>query len=162
MSISAQFIPSHSIQPIQWLSVANQDPTLFAATLFHALSHKRTRWIVSGQTNNIFRPQDQHWWNLCYMESVRLLSNAIQDPIYVLTDTIIMSVLIMAYSTGWVVEKKRNTILPFQAPLQNLQWLDILGAQVDHSAHVAGLGMLLTLKGGLEKVNVPGVAGVIS
>jgi hypothetical protein len=110
----------------------------------------------------MFRLQDQHWWNLCYMESVRLLSKAIQDPTYALADTIIMSVLIMAYSTGWVVEKKRNDILPFQAPLQNLQWLDILGAQEDHPAHVAGLGMLLSLKGGLEKVKVPGVAGVIS
>jgi hypothetical protein len=162
MSINSRIARSRSKQAIHWLLVAKQDPTLFTATLFHALSHKRTRWLLSGGISNIFRPQDQHWWNLCYMESIKLLNRAIQDPTYAVTDTVIMSVLIMAYSTGTVLEKKWNKSSPFQAPLQSLQWLNVLGAQEAHLAHVAGLSKLITLKGGMEKITVPGVTGTVS
>jgi hypothetical protein len=96
------------------------------------------------------------------MESIKLLNRAIQDPTYAVTDTVIMSVLIMAYSTGTVLEKKRNKSSPFQAPLQSLQWLHVLGAQEAHLTHVAGLRKLIALKGGVEKIKVPGVTGAAS
>jgi hypothetical protein len=96
------------------------------------------------------------------MESIKLLNKAIQDPTHAVTDTVIMSVLIMAYSTGRVMEKKWNKSLPFQAPLQSLQWIHVLGAQEAHLAHVDGLSKLITLKGGLEKIKVPGVTGAAS
>lgn len=161
MSINSRIARSHSNQVSLWNSVAKQDPTLFTATLFYALSHKRTRWLLSGGIGNIFRPQGQHWWNLCYMESIKLLNRAIQDPAYAVTDAVIMSVLIMAYSTGKVAVKKCNK-MPFQAPLQSLQWLNVFGAQEAHLAHVTGLSKLITLKGGMEKITVPGVTGTIS
>ena len=93
------------------------------------------------------------------MESIKLLNEAIQNTSYAVTDAIIMSVLIMAYSTGRVVEENRIKSLPFQAPLQSLQWLHVLGAQEADPAHVAGLSKLISLKGGLEKIKVPGVIG---
>lgn len=162
MSISAQFVPSHGNLVTYWLLAAKQDQILFIATLFHALSHKRIRWVLSGRTSDIFGPQDQHWWKLCYMESIKLLNGAIQDLEYSMTDAVIMSVLIMAYSTGRAVEENRYKGLPFQAPLQNLQWLHILGAQEADPAHVSGLRGLISLKGGLDKIKVPGVRGITS
>jgi hypothetical protein len=162
MSISAQIAPSHSNQVIHWFSAAKQDPTLFTTTLFHALSHKRTRWLLSGRMNNLFGPQDQHWWKLCYMESIKMLNKAIQDPTYAVSDAIIMSVLIMAYSTGRIVEEKWDETLPFHVPLTSLQWLHVLGAQEADPAHVAGLTKLIKLKGGLENIKVPGVVGAAS
>ena len=52
------------------------------------------------------------------MASIKLLNEAVQNTSYAVTDAIIMSVLIMAYSTARVVEENTNKILPFQAPLQ--------------------------------------------
>jgi hypothetical protein len=60
--------------------------------------------LLTGGIRSIFKPQDQYWWNLCYMESIKLLNGAIQDPTYAVTDTVIMSVLIIAYSTGTVLQ----------------------------------------------------------
>ena len=91
-----------------------------------------------------------------------MLNRAIQDSTYAVSDSIIMSVLIMAYSTGRIVEEKWDESLPFQVPLKSLQWLHVLGAQEADQAHVAGLTKLIKLKRGLENIKVPGVVGAAS
>jgi hypothetical protein len=51
---------------------------------------------------------------------------------------------------------------PFKPPLGDLQWLDIYATTSFNAAHHMGLYHLIQLRGGLENIELPGLAAVIS
>ncbi|KAL2219719.1 hypothetical protein M432DRAFT_655235 [Thermoascus aurantiacus ATCC 26904] len=133
-----------------WLPLSWSDPTA------------RLRSLGQRRDRSIFQPQDAQAMWLCEVEAISLINQAIQDPARALTDAVILSVLSLATNRvdNSVFGKESRT--PFQPPLRNLQWLDVYGKLSPNPVHMKGLAQLVMLRGGLEKIELPGLAAIIS
>lgn len=162
--MTPRMIPSASINnPYlqSWLPLSLESPILFAALLFSSLTHKRARWLISGHTSDPFEEPDEQLLALSYKDTVHLANEALRDPAQATSDTTILSVLMMIESTEAPMKRDWNRKSPFRAPLQGLQWLNIHGSRVPNLDHQNGLSRLIKLKGGLQNIEVPGVASSI-
>ncbi|KAJ5620098.1 hypothetical protein N7510_004082 [Penicillium lagena] len=79
-----------------------------------------------------------------------------------ITDSLILSALCMANnsSSGDIVSK--NGASSFRPPLRQLQWLDIYATASFNATYHMGLYHLIQLRGGLESIELPGLATIIS
>lgn len=147
-----------------WFPLSMEDETLFTSFLFSVLSHRRVRWLIGGKTGELFGPEDKRWHRLCYVESIKMIRRAIQDPVKAVSDTLILSVLIMAELASDSAYESIGPAIdsPFRPPLRSLQWLDVYGAKLPNPLHIQGLITLVTKKKGLENIKLPGLAAVIS
>jgi hypothetical protein len=92
---------------------------------------------------------------------VRKLSVSMKDPVEACKDINIYSVAALA-KDGQFMKANMPPKLPKQGPLRDLQCLSSF-AKVDFvTVHFEGLAMLVELKGGLEKIEMPGIAALIS
>lgn len=118
--------------------------------------------MLTGQrADGIFRPQDARWLDWCYVEGVRKINRALDNKQAAVTDNMILNVLIMAAADGGTVSMDALES-PFQAPLRSLQWLDIYSSVSASPVHLQGLAQLIHLKGGLERVQLPGLGAILS
>jgi hypothetical protein len=76
------------------------------------------------------------------------------------TDEIILSVLTLANNDSGDSRGIKKS--PFQPTLRSLQWLDIYGRLSPNAIHQVGLLRLVELRGGLDKIELPGLSAVIS
>jgi hypothetical protein len=145
-----------------WYHLSLCDTTLFTAFLFGAISHWRIHWHTKGKPGEIFRPQDQEMLVISESESIKEVNKAIQDPSRALSDAVILSVICLANNRGDELLWDEDLPLPFQPPLQGLQWLDIYGSLLSNPIHLAALAQLIKLRGGLERIKLPGLAPILS
>jgi hypothetical protein len=148
-----------------WFPLSLHDPTLFTATIFSTLSHQRARWLIKDKTNGLFYRQDQKWLELSYSAAITMISKSLQHPEHALTDTIALSVLILAElatSEEYALEMILGRDSPFDAPFQSLQWVDVYSSLPPNTIHVEGLIKIIKLKGGLENIKLPCLAAIIS
>jgi hypothetical protein len=110
----------------------------------------------------MFQHQDKRMLDLCEMETTKMINKAIQDPARAVSDAVILSVLCMATNRPDESVWHENVRSPFQPPLRSLQWLDIYGSLSPNLVHVNGLRQLVALRGGLESIDLPGLASMIS
>ena len=94
-------------------------------------------------------------------EMVRHLNDAIKSPAEACHDVNIFAVAALAIKGPFqkVVTPSR---VPRQGPLRGLQSLHSFGVTESVSVHAEGLSTMIELKGGLEKINTPGIAVMIS
>jgi hypothetical protein len=99
---------------------------------------------------------------VCEADAIARINRAIKVPSEAATDSLILCVLCMATNKleNPLWEDMRES--PFGSPLRSLQWLDVYGRLSPHLVHQAGLRQLVSLRGGLEKIELPGLATVIS
>lgn len=98
----------------------------------------------------------------CRAQIVRDISIAIRDPAEACKDVNIFAVSALAHKGR---SRKSGVNLgrrPNQGPLKTLQRLDSYGLTITDPIHVAGLEKIIELKGGLEKIEMPGLAAMIS
>jgi hypothetical protein len=94
-------------------------------------------------------------------EIVRKLRVAIEDPVDAGKDMNILAIVALAKTVPYQkVELPPKT--PKQGPLKSLQLLDSFSLSNLDPVHVDGLRKLIELKGGLEQIETPGLAPVIS
>lgn len=98
----------------------------------------------------------------CRAQLVRDISVAIEDPAEACKDINIFAVSALA-NKG----RRRKLALPVgrtpnQGPLRTLQRIDSYGLTVTDPIHAEGLEKMLELKGGFEKIEMPGLAALIS
>lgn len=117
-------------------------------------------WLQKRQSD--FSADDEKQMAICEADSITRINLAIQDPSEALTDAIILCVLCMANNKNEPPIGPDNLESPFQSPLRSLQWLDVYGRLKPHPVHQIGLVQLVQLKGGLDKIKLPGLAGVIA
>ncbi|KAL4868869.1 hypothetical protein BDV12DRAFT_208936 [Aspergillus spectabilis] len=139
-----------------WFLYSQSDPTLHNAMLFGSFSHRRA--LIKGQGD--FYARDVKNMTLSLVNSISMINKDIQNPSRALVDEVILSVLCLANNDNPRGEKTQES--PFQPPLRSLQWLNIYGSLSPNSIHQAGLANLVCLKGGLEKIELPGLAAIIS
>lgn len=94
-------------------------------------------------------------------EIIRRLMAAIKNPVEACTDTNILAIVALTKTVpSQKVELPSKT--PKQGPLKSLQLIDSFSLSDIDPVHVDGLATLVELKGGLEKIETPGLAPVIT
>ncbi|KAL2812642.1 hypothetical protein BJX63DRAFT_241233 [Aspergillus granulosus] len=144
-----------------WFTSSTSHPTLHSAMLFGSYSHRRTRWVMKRQGH--FSYEDMRQMTLCEANVIAQMNAIVRDPTQAVSDPVILVVLCLATNKyDGPSDDQRSSSSPFYAPLRSLQWLDIYGRLSPHPVHQAGLLQLIALRGGLEKIELPGLAAVIS
>jgi hypothetical protein len=93
---------------------------------------------------------------------VRDLNIAIQDPVEACKDINIFAVAALAKNETAQRVEEIPLETPKQGPLKSLQLLNVLALSKVDPIHYEGLSNLIELKGGLEKIEIPGLAALIS
>jgi hypothetical protein len=117
-------------------------------------------WLQKRQSE--FSGNDEREMAICEADSIRRINLAIRDPSEAFTDALVLCVLCMANNKNEPPLGPDDMESPFQSPLRSLQWLDVYGRLKPHPVHQNGLVQLVQLKGGLKKIKLPGLAGVIA
>lgn len=98
---------------------------------------------------------------ICHLETVKGINRSIQYDSTACNDDNILAVLALAISGP-----AKNTTaakVPSQGPLKALQCLDICGGALEIvPSHAAGLMKMISIRGGLNDLKVPGLAQQIS
>ncbi|KAK9258288.1 hypothetical protein V1519DRAFT_463808 [Lipomyces tetrasporus] len=95
-------------------------------------------------------------------EMVRSLSIAIKDPVEACKDINIFAIVALAKAGKFQKVEEMPLKTPKQGPLKSLQLLNWLALSEIDPIHFDGLSKLIELKGGLEKIEIPGLAALIS
>ncbi|PYI04729.1 hypothetical protein BO78DRAFT_431060 [Aspergillus sclerotiicarbonarius CBS 121057] len=145
-----------------WFPLSLQDAALFPALLSSTLTHRRARCLLSEESPDAFGQQDRSFLALCYAHTVSALNGVMRQPLRGVGDATILAVLMLVEWPTTQSEREWTKSPVFQAPLQGMQWLNVHGAREPHQAHQRGLCRLVQLKGGLPRIQLPGVAAAIS
>ncbi|KAJ0421586.1 hypothetical protein BJY00DRAFT_107022 [Aspergillus carlsbadensis] len=140
-----------------WFSNSRSHPALHSAMLFGSLSHRRTR-VSTNQRQ--FSATDSKTMVLSQIDSISKINATLQDLTLAVSDEVILSVLCLANNDSPNERDIKHS--PFQPILRSLQWLDIYGRLSPNPIHQAGLLRLVELRGGLHKIDLPGLAAIIS
>lgn len=95
-------------------------------------------------------------------EIVQNLNIAIQDPVEACKDINIFAVVALAKNEAFRKEQQGPLKQPNQGPLKRLQLLHLLALSEIDPIHYEGLSRLIELKGGLDNIEIPGLAALIS
>ncbi|KAH8817202.1 hypothetical protein F5884DRAFT_245066 [Xylogone sp. PMI_703] len=95
-------------------------------------------------------------------EIVRHMSVVMRDPVEACKDVNILAVSALANKNLLKRTIDLPTKLPNQGPLKSLQFINLAGMTECVPIHANGLSHLIELKGGLEKIETPGVAALVS
>lgn len=97
----------------------------------------------------------------CYTETIRGVHQKFQDNTMSCADENILSVYALAYHGA--NRPQTSAEVPNQGPLKSLQLLDIYGGRLETvEVHLRGLAKMLTLRGGVGKIGLPGLSQAIS
>jgi hypothetical protein len=94
-----------------------------------------------------------------------MISKSLRDPGNATTDTITLSVLILAElatTEEHALEMIQSKDSPFDAPFQSMQWIDVYSSLPPNPIHLEGLIKIIELKGGVENVRLPCLAAILS
>ncbi|KAL4878310.1 hypothetical protein BJY04DRAFT_114061 [Aspergillus karnatakaensis] len=145
-----------------WFPMSLSDPTLFTAFLYGSLSHMRVQAQKGWIPHHLFGARQQRMLENVEMETIKMVSREIDNPSRAVCDAMIFSVVCMAHNKA---EDEMTTGLPttpFTAPMQRLQWLGVYGSLRTNMVHISGLVQMVNLRGGLDKIQLPGLASIIS
>ncbi|KAL4743001.1 hypothetical protein BDV11DRAFT_166664 [Aspergillus similis] len=124
-----------------WFPLSLSDRTLYTAFLFGSLSHMRVQALNGWIPRHMFHARRQHMLDSAGMETVKLVSQEINNPSRAFCDAVIWSVICMAHNKA-EDDLTEHPPPPFTAPMQRLQWLDGTAAEVDrYHAQLRPLGL---------------------
>jgi hypothetical protein len=147
----------------EWFSLTVSHATVQTALLFGSFSHRKA--LLLNRRRETYNSDDRRLIALCEIcetESITNINRAIQDPVLATSDAVILSILCMATNKSTKSMPQYAMASPFQAPLRSLQWLDVYGRLLPNPVHQAGMNQIISLKGGLDKIKLPGLAAMIS
>lgn len=144
-----------------WFPLSLSDPALFTAFMFGSLCHQRVQWLKGWVPGSSFGPKQQRVLQMCEMESIKLINQAVRDPTRAVSDAVILSVICMAHHQALDEAPNQYRKTPFTPPFQRLQWLDVYGHLPPNMIHIHGLVQLLRLRGGLKNIKLHGVRPTI-
>ncbi|RFU31482.1 hypothetical protein B7463_g4882, partial [Scytalidium lignicola] len=94
-------------------------------------------------------------------EIVRRMSTVMGDPVEACKDINIFAITALV-KIGQFKKVDVPLKTPNQGPLRSLQFMSSFGLMASDPVHFDGLSRLIELKGGLEKIEMPGLAALIS
>ncbi|KUJ19512.1 uncharacterized protein LY89DRAFT_780437 [Mollisia scopiformis] len=141
-----------------WLEKTNERPIVMHAMLFGAQVHLDVLRSPRLSLDNPVRLYHK-------VQTVRLLKDELKHPENIPIDDIILAILTLSanevetVANNAVEDKVRS---PFNSPLANTQWLDVYGSITHLAAHTTAMRTLVARRGGLEKIELEGLAEVLS
>lgn len=97
------------------------------------------------------------------VQTMRLLKEALKTPSDVCMDDIILAVLVLCTNEVETFAVNMHKIpSPFNSPLTSVQWLDVYGRISFIPAHTVAMRSLVASRGGLERIELDGLAEVLS
>ncbi|KAJ5782061.1 hypothetical protein N7457_003835 [Penicillium paradoxum] len=146
----------------KWLHLSMDDSALFTAFMFGSLCHLRVQCQNDWIPRTSFGRREQHALQLCEMESIKLINQAIRDPKRVVEDGVLLSVICMAHHQAEENSAQHHEKTPFNPPFPRLQWINVYGCLPPNMIHIKGLLQLVKLRGGLTTISTEGLAATIS
>ncbi|KAL4783434.1 hypothetical protein BJX76DRAFT_256782 [Aspergillus varians] len=144
-----------------WFPMSLSDPTLFTAFLYGSLSHMRVQAMNGWIPRHLFHTRQQRLLERVEMETIKMVSQEMGNPSRAVCDAMIFSVVCMAHNRA-DEDLTLYQRTPFTPPMQRLQWLDVYGSLQPNLVHIRGLVQMVNLRGGIDKIELPGLASVIS
>ncbi|EXJ76326.1 uncharacterized protein A1O5_00834 [Cladophialophora psammophila CBS 110553] len=136
----------------KWLRMTFRDRSLFHASLFCQLTRNRIFLLSPAES----REQVQ-----CYTETIRGVHQKFADSSMSCEDENILAVYALSYHGEPRLHPPAAA--PSQGPLTTLQLLHLYGGRLHTvNVHLQGLAKMLTLRGGLSQIKLPGLAQAIS
>jgi hypothetical protein len=134
---------------IAWLGACQKAPLLFHALLFSSSIHldfiRRSKFISNSPTNLSYK-----------LLIFRLLTELMREGNEPVRDEVILAILeLSSHEVMPCTEEKRN---PFQPPLTSLQFLNVYGTIKCVPQHKKAVLDLISLKGGIEEIQLAGLA----
>jgi hypothetical protein len=139
-----------------WLARGIEQPMLMHAFLFGGIVHRdvlRNPQLSMNDPVRLFHK----------VETMRLIKESLKTPEKVAIEDLIIACL--ALSTNEVetlVLNSKKAVSPFVSPLPNLQWLHVYGRMATIISHATAMRTLVARQGGLEKIELDGLAEVLS
>ena len=98
------------------------------------------------------------------VQTMRLLKEELKTPEKTPLDEVMLAVLCLAANEVETVANnmKGKIRSPFNSPLTSAQWLDVYGSITHIPAHTVAMRSLVCRRGGLEKIELEGLADVIA
>lgn len=136
----------------KWLEMTFRDRSLFHASLFCQLT--RNQVFVTSPTDT---PEQMQ----CYTETIRGVQQKFEDTSMSCEDENILAVYALSYHGELRLQPPAAS--PSQGPLTTMQLLHVYGGRLRTvNLHLQGLAKMLTLRGGLSQIKLPGLAQAIS
>ncbi|KAJ5681394.1 uncharacterized protein N7477_001334 [Penicillium maclennaniae] len=145
-----------------WFPLSLSDPALFTAFMFGSLCHQRVQWLNNWVPRNAWGPKHERILQLCEMEAIKLINQAVRDPSRAASDAVLLSVICMAHHQPENTRRQRHQKTPFNPPFQRLQWIDVYGCLPPNLIHISGLVQMIKLRGGLENIQFTGLPPTIT
>jgi len=139
-----------------WLQKVTERPIVMHAMIFGGAAHMD---VLRNPQSFLYNPT-----RLFHkVQTMKLLKESLKTPETIPLDDIILTVLClgsnevetMALNTGQQLPS------PFNSPLTSLQWLDVYGRIAHVQAHTDGMRSLVARRGGLDKIELVGLAEVL-
>lgn len=130
--------------------------------MFGSLCHQRVQWLNNWVPRNAWGPKHERILQLCEMEAIKLINQAVRDPSRAASDAVLLSVICMAHHQPEDDRRQRHRKTPFNPPFQRLQWIDVYGCLPPNLIHIGGLVQLIKLRGGLENIQFAGLPPTIT
>lgn len=127
--------------------------------LFHAFMYGAASYVHVDRGH--LHKQGLAELHISYAEAIHELNKEMRDPVRACTDENTMAIAIMG-NKGLRLASPRTGKLPCQAPLKGLQSLDVYGQMSLVPVHAMGLAQLVAMRGGLENIQIEGLAATIS
>lgn len=97
------------------------------------------------------------------IQTMRLLKEELKNPGISDPEEVILAILTLGTSeietlTNFTNSKSRP---PFNSPISSMQWLDVYGSLMHIKAHTLAMRSLVDRRGGLEMIELEGLAEVL-
>ena len=129
--------------------------------LFHAILYTEFARLSITEIGRKTMNQRAQW--LCYSEVVREINRRFDKSSTRCSDENILAVVALAFH-GEVTEADNELPRwPSQGPLDTLQGLNVSGGRLDTvEVHLDGLLKMLSIRGGIDRIEFPGLAAMLS
>ena len=151
-------IPHHGTNSVNsvakaWASAGLRTPLLFHALVYAGSLHLDfLRWSKISPNSPLALSHK--------LKAIQKIREVISSGNEAARDEVILAILIIASNEVInVTEEKKK---PFNSPLTKVQWLNIYGNIRPDLDHLKAVSALICLKGGIESLNLHGLAEIIT
>ncbi|KAL5322824.1 hypothetical protein ACEPPN_010803 [Leptodophora sp. 'Broadleaf-Isolate-01'] len=145
-----------SQMPAAWFRKAWERPIVMHALAFGAIVHMDVLRSPRLSLENPLRLFHK-------VQTMRLLKEEMKNPNQAVLDDVILAILTLSTNEVETVANniKEKARSPFNSPLASIQWLDVYGCISHVKTHTAAMRSIIARRGGLENVELPGLAEVL-
>ncbi|KAH8800461.1 hypothetical protein F5884DRAFT_810512 [Xylogone sp. PMI_703] len=142
-----------------WIQLSERNPAVWNAFFFGSCVHHFASSLLRGQYST---DSEIRLMELIQLKTIQAINQGLKSPHSSTNNTVLMGVASLASNTTTLFRSFRPRATPFIAPLASMQGLDIYSHIEFHQIHLKGLFKIIEMRGGIQQVDLPGLAAVIS